>query len=380
MVPEPVLPRHVGTMLLDGPVVLAVVLTDGAGDRVEQIGDADQVAVEVEDGSVGKRPRQFSDQFPGEVHPDLRRRPKVVARETSRLPCQRHPGPGAATEEMDREESRRDEPRSRRHAHRLDARPQLVAADDLVEERTLHRRHGQTRDVLPLAGCELCLAEGEPRQRRRLQRAMSGTGRSLSTACLEAVEEGATSPPKCGPRCDGITVPQAASRIQDPLLDAVGPVGPGVPSRRQPLPSSRPCLHAGGSVLAGRVQCSGKARPDGRSHIGFHRCSAMRSCVPAPVPALPEPSRAGDDVRRMASCGCFMVGIVRRGEHLPERPWGAEHGGLSRWAVSAALPDADGRRGVGRRPGRRPPGDPGGRRHRPPGTAPPAGPTRECRG
>ncbi len=200
------------------------------------------VAIEVEDWSVGERPRQFGDELPREVHPDLRWRPEVVARETSRLPCQRDPGPGAAMEEMKREESRRYEPRCRCHAHRLNARPQLVAADHLIEERTLHGCHRQTRDVLPLAGRELCLAEGQPRQRREAAACDEWDGQALTTACLEAVEEGATSPPKGGPRCDGIAVSQSASRIQDPLLDAVGPVGSGrtIPAPATPIEPTVP--------------------------------------------------------------------------------------------------------------------------------------------
>ena len=155
-------------------------------------------------------------------------------------------------------------------------------------------------------------------------------GQSLTTVCLEAVEEGATSPPKCSPRCDGTAVPQSASGIQDPLLDAERPVGPGVPSRRQPLPIE-PTVPARGWVRSHRSGPDAPGRPV---------LAAVRTLDSIVAPPWELRSRVGARATReqyALGITCVRWGAVdasRAAESAALSTFqvanGIEHGGLSR--------------------------------------------------
>ena len=185
-------------------------------------------------------------------------------------------------------------------------------------------------------GASCALLRVSPGSDARLQRAMSGTGRRSRPPASRPSKK---APPRHRRAAHAVTASpflnrQAASRIHCSTQSgrSLRAYHPGASHSHR---ADRACTRVGPLSPVGS-RCSGKASPDGRSHTGFHRCSAMRTACPHWRSRYPGPVRPGDDVREMGRCGCFMVGIVRRVEHPPGRQMG--------WRARRTIPDVSARR------------------------------------
>ena len=67
MVAEQLLARDIAPVALPGAVIGTVVLTDDAGDGVQEVGVPEQVPIEVEDSAVAQRRWKAGIEYPDEL-------------------------------------------------------------------------------------------------------------------------------------------------------------------------------------------------------------------------------------------------------------------------------------------------------------------------
>src|SRR3954469_2651770 len=150
MAAEPLGALDVAPVLAGIAMNRALVLPHDTGLRVEQVGNAEQVAVPVEDRHVAPWFGQPGVQGPAQTHPHLLRRPARPACEFGGSTAEHDPVARAHMVEEDPELFHGSQPRRDDHVDSHGGPTNIAEANDLVEQGTLPDRAAQPAMKIPL--------------------------------------------------------------------------------------------------------------------------------------------------------------------------------------------------------------------------------------
>ncbi|MGA8256511.1 MAG: hypothetical protein WB767_08050 [Nocardioides sp.] len=243
---ESVVAKSSFTLDVAAPSILAamhspVVLGDDSCFRVEDVRHADEAAMKVVDRDVDQWLRQSCDQPPHQSKPRLARRPTFIDRERNCVPGQGCSVDRVAVAHVLREQPDADQSGRSCHVDRLDRRPQISAASDLVEEGTLNRGDRQPGHRVALDSVQVPTKDADLRGRRQVSPRATDDQfdrQIVAPSHSPAVEVGRTAPTQGRPSADATTGRigwQACGRLDDALLDVPRPISWNVDTARNPL-------------------------------------------------------------------------------------------------------------------------------------------------
>jgi hypothetical protein len=315
----------------------AVVLPDHARHRVEQVGDPDQVAPQVEDRDVHQRRWQVRVPHPDDPQPHLVGRPAVLVGELERGTDLVDALPPAAGRDVSPHHRDRHELRGGDHVHGDGGFAYVGGLPHLVEQRPAEPcardplEHDDLLRVEPVAAEHDALALAQPCPRADRQ----GDRPAATSVGCEAVEVRRPVQPQRRPAGHRAFGGQPHRLLHGPLLGTVGvDAGRHVEGVRRLPPAGSARLPGRGAPSTGRVGAHRAHRSSGRWSNGLPGAGVARA-HPSMVPATAAPrgvvhregravNRAGAVVRPALPADSERVrraARVRRTNLLRTRGW-----------------------------------------------------------